>query len=99
MTNKGGMFNLPFISNIYFTDNFMYSFAQHTEEVIEGGIEKFETKGPENYGIEICPDERIYSHVEFYQGLTNEDVILDEIFKEYFPSLSRRAAFQTIYST
>ncbi len=93
------LLHIPHISPLQFTDNLMSSFVLQTEEVIEGEIRKFVENGPETHEIELSAEEGIYSYVEHYQGLSDAEVMLDEIFKEYFPSLHRRSAFQTIYST
>ncbi|MCC4834971.1 hypothetical protein LMH66_20220 [Shewanella sp. 10N.7] len=90
---------IPYMSPLQFTDILMNSFALQTESVIRAEIDKFNTEGAENEVIEICPEEGIYHHFEYYCGLTSDEVMLDEIFTEYFPSLNRRSAFQTIYST
>ncbi|MBO2701518.1 hypothetical protein [Shewanella algae] len=102
MTTIGSLFGgvkFPYVSPIQFTDIMMDSFVIQTENVIESEIEKFKKNGPEEQVIEICAEEGIYEYIEHYCGLTSQEVMLDEIFTEYFPSLNRRSAFQTIYST
>ncbi|MGF1733731.1 hypothetical protein [Photobacterium kasasachensis] len=102
MTKIGTLFGglkFPYISPIQFTDIMMDSFVIQTENVIDSEIEKFKEHGPKEEVIEICAEEGIYEYIEHYCGLTSQEVMLDEIFTEYFPSLNRRSAFQTIYST
>ncbi|EOS8318826.1 hypothetical protein ACNPFM_004724 [Vibrio parahaemolyticus] len=102
MTTVSSLFSgikFPYISPLQFTDSILNSFAIQTEEVISAEINKFKQNGPEEEVIEICPEEGIYEYIESYCGLSSHEVLLDEIFTEYFPSLNRRSAFQTIYST
>lgn len=88
---------LPKISSLYFTDQMMSSLVIQTEAVIGQEINKFLENGPEEIEIEISKDEGIFQYIDCYLGLTDQDVMLEEAFTEYFPSLSRRSAFQTVY--
>ena len=102
MTTVSSLFSdikFIYISPLQFTDTMMNSFAIQTEDVISSEINKFKQSGPDEEVIEICPEEGIYEYIESYCGLSSHEVSLDEIFTEYFPSLNRRSAFQTIYST
>jgi hypothetical protein len=82
-----------------FTYNLMQSFIQHTEESIKVSIARFKEKGPEVEEIEIDPEQGIYQYTEFYQGLDSQEVMLDDIFVNYFPSVQRRSAFLTLVAT
>jgi|SRR5690554_674456 len=89
--------NIPYISALNFTDKLMQSLVIQAEETIDKEIKKFVASGAETIEIEISAEEGIYQCIEYYCGLTDQDVILDDIFTEYFPSLNRRSVFQTIY--
>lgn len=82
-----------------FTYNLMRSFIAHTEDSINTSIVEYIEKGPEAYEIEICAEEGIYQSVEHYKGLDSQDVFLDDIFKNYFPSVQRRSALLTLVAT
>ncbi len=81
--------------------NLMRSFIQHTEESINVSIDRYKENGPEVEIIEISPEEGIYQKDEHYQGLhshelNSQDMILDDIFENYFPSVQRRSALITL---
>jgi len=105
MTTVGKLLDLStteYISPFQFTDSLMISFTIQTEEVIKNEIDKFKNNGLEQDVIEICPDEGIYQHIDSYYGLSelealNSDKFIDDIFLEFYPSLNKRSAFQTIY--
>lgn len=82
-----------------FTYNLMRSFITHTEDSINTSIVEYTKNGPETYEIEICPEEGIYQYVEHYKGLDSQDALLDDIFKNYFPSVQRRSALLTLVAT
>ncbi len=82
-----------------FTYNLMRSFITHTEDSVNASIDEYINKGPEAYEIEICAEEGIYQHVEQYKGLDSQDVFLDDIFKNHFPSVQRRSALLTLVAT
>jgi hypothetical protein len=82
-----------------FTFNLMRSFIMHTEESINVSISRFKEKGPEVEEIEIDPEEGIYQYTEYYQGLDSQEVMLDDIFINYFPSVQRRSALLTLVAT
>lgn len=77
----------------------MRSFIQHTEDSISSSIATFREKGPEAEEIEVCAEEGIYQYIESYQGLDSQDVFLDDIFENYFPSVQRRSALLTLVAT
>ncbi|RTE64233.1 hypothetical protein EH243_18420 [Amphritea opalescens] len=89
--------NIPYVSYLKFTDQLMRSLVMQAEETIDQEIKKFVENGTEIIEIEISAEEGIYQYLEYYCGLTDQDVILDDIFTDYFPSLIRRSVFQTIY--
>jgi len=77
----------------------MRSFIQNTEDSIRVSIATYKKNGPEVEQIEICAEEGIYQYVEYYQGLDSQDVFLDDIFENYFPSVQRRSALLTLVAT
>ncbi|MEH6594846.1 hypothetical protein [Pseudoalteromonas marina] len=82
-----------------FTYNLMRSFISHTEESIHTSIAAYRENGPEVEEIEICAEDGIYQSIEHYQGLDSQDVFLDDIFTNYFPSVQRRSALLTLVAT
>jgi hypothetical protein len=82
-----------------FTYNLMRSFIRHTEESIHTSIAAYRENGPEVEEIEICAEDGIYQYIEHYQGLDSQDVFLDDIFTNYFPSVQRRSALLTLVAT
>lgn len=82
-----------------FTYNLMRSFIRHTEESIQTSIAAYRENGPEVQEIEICAEDGIYQFIEHYQGLDSQDVLLDDIFTNYFPSVQRRSALLTLVAT
>jgi len=77
----------------------MRSFIDHTETNIKNSVKHFIEVGLEIEEIEICPEDNIYQFVEFYMGLDNADVDLEDTFTKYFPSLQRRSALLTLVGT
>lgn len=84
-----------------FTYNLMCAFINHTEEAIDASIAAYKETGPSVDKIEICPKEGIYQYAYHYQGLYEhiDDVILDDVAENYFPSLQRRSALLTLIAT
>ena len=82
-----------------FTYNLMRSFIEHTEESIQISIAAYRENGPEVKEIEICAEDGIYQYIEHYQGLDSQDVLLEDIFTKYFPSVQRRSALLTLVAT
>ncbi|XDF76658.1 hypothetical protein AAFX60_007610 [Aliivibrio fischeri] len=84
-----------------FTYNLMRAFINHTEEAIDTSITAYKKAGPSVEKIEICPVEGIYQYINHYQGLYEhiDDVILDDVAENYFPSLQRRSALLTLIAT
>ncbi|MDU4355694.1 hypothetical protein PO654_24315 [Phytobacter diazotrophicus] len=67
------------------------------ESSIEKGIAEYKEKGPEEYAIDISPEEEPYHSIDYYMGLDSSSVDLDEMFLEYYPSVFRRSVFLTIF--
>ncbi|MET2851011.1 hypothetical protein ABXV24_03940 [Vibrio owensii] len=84
-----------------FTYNLMRAFINHTEETIDASIATYKATGPSIDEIEICPEDGIYEYAYHYQGLYEhiDDVILDDVAENYFPSLQRRSALLTLIAT
>ncbi|WP_148250630.1 hypothetical protein [Raoultella terrigena] len=68
-----------------------------SESSIEKGIAEYKEKGPEEYVIDISPEEGLYQSIDHYMGLDSSSVDLDEMFLEYYPSVFRRSVFLTIF--
>lgn len=83
------------------TYRLMSAFINNTEEAVELSISTYKATGPHIDIIEICPEEGIYQNIEHYHGLDEHvgDIILDDVFENYFPSLQRRSAFLTLIAT
>ncbi|EJM7852136.1 hypothetical protein ACOKWQ_003092 [Vibrio parahaemolyticus] len=84
-----------------FTYNLMRAFINHTEETIDASIATYKATGPSIDEIEICPEDGVYEYAYHYQGLYEhiDDVILDDVAENYFPSLQRRSALLTLIAT
>lgn len=54
-----------------------------SESSIEKGIAEYKEKGPEEYVIDISPEEGLYQSIDHYMGLDSSLVDLDEMFLEY----------------
>jgi len=70
---------------------------KQSELSIEKGIAEYKQKGPEEYVIDISPEDGIYQSIDYYMGLDSSSVNLDEMFLEYYPSVFRRSVFLTIF--
>lgn len=83
------------------TYRLMSAFISNTEEAVDLSISTYKATGPHIDRIEICPEEGIYQHIEHYHGLDEHvgDIILDDVFENYFPNLQRRSAFLTLIAT
>lgn len=68
-----------------------------SESSIEKAITEYKEKGPEEYVIDISPEEGLYQSIDYYMGLDSSSVELDDMFLEYYPSVFRRSAFLTIF--
>lgn len=105
MSSELSIFSNSMVSSpMDFVDSVMNSFAMQAEMVIASEIQKFKDKGTDIERIEICSVDGIYEEIESYLGIENHlaianDVFIEDIFLEKFPSLNRRSAFVTIYST
>ncbi|BEM66948.1 hypothetical protein SME24J_09470 [Serratia marcescens] len=85
--------------DIQLTFDILKSLAEQTEISIQGNIDRFINDGVQTFEIEIDAEEGIYQSIDTYLGLVDHDVVLDYIFKSYFPSLQRRSVFLTIFGT
>ncbi|HHQ4479043.1 TPA: hypothetical protein ACSPZR_003838 [Aeromonas veronii] len=88
---------IPYASVFLLTNQIMHSLINQTEETIASEMSKFMKEGPEYFEIELSKEDGIYDQIQFYHGLSDKEVDLEEMFLEFFPSLSRRSVFQTIY--
>lgn len=83
------------------TYRLMNAFINNTEEAVALSVSTYKATGPQIDRIEISPEEGIYEQIEHYQGLDEHagDIILDDVFESYFPSLQRRSALLTLIAT
>lgn len=92
--------NLPMQFSHYdisLTFEIIASFNAQTEASIEANISQYRTKGPEVEEHEVCAEDNIYHIVEYYMGLDSGSVDLDDMFTSYYPSVTRRSVFLTLY--
>lgn len=80
-----------------FSHNLLRSLCEQAENQIDIGIAEFHEKGTEFEEIEVIEEEGIVIGFDHFGGLTDQDVNLNEIFTEYFPSVQRRSVFLTIF--
>ncbi|WP_166654440.1 hypothetical protein [Rahnella sp. BIGb0236] len=73
------------------------SLNAQTDASIAGNISEYRTKGPETEEYEISADDDGYHVVEYYMGLDSGSVDLDDMFTSYYPSVTRRSVFLTLY--
>lgn len=90
------LFQLP-IFDFSLTFDIIETLITHSESSIAKGIAEYKDKGPEEYIIEISPEDGIYQSIDHYMGLTSSSLDLDEMFLEYYPSIFRRSVFLTIF--
>lgn len=74
----------------------LHGFINQTESSIKDSIAKYVQEGPETFVVEDYPEDNIYIAIDSYMGIDDQDVNLDEIFKQYYPSIMRRSALLTI---
>ena len=94
------MVRIPFRIPVFvFTVTFdiIETLIRQSESSIEKGIAEYKEKGPEEYVIDISPEEGLYQSIEHYMGLDSSSVDLDDMFLEYYPSVFRRSVFLTIF--
>lgn len=89
-------FQLP-IYDFSLTFEIINTLIIHSESFIDKGITEYKDKGPEEYVIDISPDEGYYNSIDYYMGLDSSSVDLDEMFIDYYPSVFRRSVFLTIF--
>ncbi|MDF7198173.1 hypothetical protein NLR37_23685, partial [Escherichia coli] len=90
------LFQFP-IFDFSLTFDIIETLITHSESSIAKGIAEYKDKGPEEYIIEISPEDGVYQSIDHYMGLTSSSLDLDEMFLEYYPSIIRRSVFLTIF--
>lgn len=84
--------------DITLTFQIIESFNFQTEMSILNSLDDYRDIGPESVDIQISPEEDFpYQTIDHYMGLYSNDVDLDNMFKDYYPSVTRRSAFLTMY--
>lgn len=97
------MFSLSFLRHrfmhydVSLTLDVIDTFIAQTETSIAENIRQFQIQGPETTEIDISPEDNIYQTIDHYMGLDSASVDLDEMFTSYYPSVTRRSAFLTLY--
>lgn len=89
-------FKVP-VFDFSLTFDIIETLITQSESSIEKGIAEYKEKGPEEYVIDISPEEGLYQSIDHYMGLDSSLVDLDEMFLEYYPSVFRRSVFLTIF--
>ncbi|EKM5717656.1 hypothetical protein WIC93_06435 [Enterobacter cloacae] len=91
-------FSLKFpVFDFSLTFNIIETLIIQSESSIEKAIAEYKEKGPEEYVIDISPEEGLYQSIDYYMGLDSSSVDLDDMFLEYYPSVFRRSVFLTIF--
>lgn len=83
--------------DISLTFEIIGSLNAQTEASIEANVNQYLKEGPEIEEHEISAEDDAYHIVEWYMGLDNGSVDLDDMFKSYYPSVTRRSVFLTLY--
>jgi len=73
------------------------SLNAQTDASIEANISRFHSEGTETEEYEISAEDNAYHIVDYYMGLDSASVDLDEMFTSYYPSVTRRSVFLTLY--
>lgn len=89
-------FKVP-VFDFSLTFDIIEALITQSESSIEKGIADYKEKGPQEYVIDISPEEGLYQSIDHYMGLDSSSVDLDEMFLEYYPSVFRRSVFLTIF--
>ncbi|WP_324701237.1 hypothetical protein U9K49_22825 (plasmid) [Pantoea agglomerans] len=83
--------------DISLTFEIIDSLNAQTDASIEANINQYRKEGPEIEEHEISAEDNAYHIVEWYMGLDSGSVDLDEMFTSYYPSVTRRSVFLTLY--
>lgn len=73
------------------------SLNAQTDASIAANVSQYHTEGPEVEEHEISAEDNAYHIVEYYMGLDSGTVDLDDMFTSYYPSITRRSVFLTLY--
>ena len=83
--------------DISLTFEIIASLNAQTDASIESNVNQFLKEGPEIEEHEISAEHDAYHIVEWYMGLDNGSVDLNDMFTSYYPSVTRRSVFLTLY--
>jgi len=84
--------------DVSLTFEIIKSFNHQIEMSILTSLDDYRDVGPEPLGIDIDDSEQIdYQVIDHYMGLYSNEVDLDDMFTKYYPSVTRRSAFLTMY--
>ncbi|WP_182057846.1 hypothetical protein [Pantoea sp. ME81] len=73
------------------------SLNAQTDASIAANVSQYHSEGPEVEEHEISAEDNAYHIVEYYMGLDSGSVDLDDMFTSYYPSVTRRSVFLTLY--
>lgn len=97
------MFDLPDLPHqfthydVSLTLEIIDTFIAQTEESIRSNVVNYRKNGPEEIDIEISEVDGIFHTIDYYMGLDSVSVDLDDMFTSYYPSVTRRSVFLTLY--
>lgn len=83
--------------DVSLTFEIISSLNAQTDASIAANVSQYHTEGPETEEYEISAEENAYHLVEYYMGLDSGSVDLDDMFTSYYPSVTRRSVFLTLY--
>lgn len=83
--------------DVSLTVEIIASLNAQTDVSVAANISQYRAEGPEIEEYEISADDNAYHIVEFYMGLDSGSVDLDDMFTSYYPSVTRRSVFLTLY--
>ncbi|WNK46983.1 hypothetical protein RM150_22265 (plasmid) [Pantoea agglomerans] len=83
--------------DVSLTFEIITSLNAQTDASVEANINKYRSEGPEVEEHEISAEDDAYYYMEYYQGLDSGSVDLDDMFMSYYPSVTRRSVFLTLY--
>ncbi|MVX98856.1 hypothetical protein GP924_26330 [Enterobacteriaceae bacterium 8376wB9] len=73
------------------------SLNAQTDAAIEANVKHYRSEGPQTEEYEISAEDNAYFFIEYYMGLDSGSVDLNDMFTSYYPSITRRSVFLTLY--
>ncbi|KKB02713.1 hypothetical protein [Pantoea anthophila] len=84
-------------TDVSLTLSIIDSFINQTEVSIAESVEKFYQNSPEEIELDFRDDEGNFISIDYYMGLDSSSVDLHDMFTSYYPSITRRSVFLTLY--